>query len=160
MHIYTLRVDDLDNLFYKIYYLNIFYIMIILFRDSSVNYWLNNSVVDCGNVDATNSNPEIVFPPDDYEIEKKCSDIKENNTSNYNIRPSNGYKKKYNNTNNNKKFEPVYYINDNTSNNSIKDVYIRPVNGYKKKYNNTTNNKKKYNNTTNNKKFESVYYHE
>jgi hypothetical protein len=55
--------------------------MIVLFRDSSINYWLNSSVVDCGNIDAPNSNLEIVFPPDyemmakqikeDDEIEKK-----------------------------------------------------------------------------------------
>ena len=134
--------------------------MIILFRDSSVNYWLNNSVVDCGNVDAPNSNLEIVFSPDD-DYEMIAKHIKENsNTSNYNRRPSNGYKKKYNNTSNvsnnsiegangyrinNKKFEPVYYKKkyNNTSNNSIKDA-----NGYR------------INTKTNNKKFEPVYYHE
>lgn len=146
--------------------------MIVLFRDSSVNYWLNNSVVDCGNVDAPNSNLEIVFPHDnDYKMiakqiqendenEKKNSDI-----SNYNRPPSKGYKKKYNNTTNvtnnsiedakgyrinNKKFEPVYYKKkyNNTSNNSIKDAYIHPQEGYRK------------NTKTNNKKFEPVYYHE
>lgn len=87
--------------------------MIVLFRDSSVNYWLDNSVVDCGNIDSPNSNPEIVFPPDDDyemiakkikeldEIEKKISDKKEN----YSLfqcvherRPIRGYKKKYNNS--------------------------------------------------------------
>ena len=73
--------------------------MIVLFRDSSVNYWLNNSVVDCGNVDAPNSNPEIVFPhDDDYEmIAKQIKENDENEKKIYNIRPSKGYKKKYNN---------------------------------------------------------------
>lgn len=134
--------------------------MIVLFRDSSVNYWLNNSVVDCGNVDAPNSNLEIVFPPDDdYEMITKH--IKENSdTSNYNIRHSKGYKKKYNNT-------------TNVSNNSIEDVEGYRINTkkfepvyYKKKYNNTSNYNRRpqegyrINTKTNNKKFEPVYYHE
>jgi len=106
--------------------------MIVLFRDSSINYWLDNSVVDCGNIDALNSNPEIVFPnDDDYEtIAKQIKKLDENDTLNYSLfrdvpesRPIRGYKKnnrintktnnkKYNRTNtktNNKKFEPVYY---------------------------------------------------
>ena len=108
--------------------------MIVLFRDSSVNYWLNNSVVDCGNVDAPNSNLEIVFPPEyDYEmIAKQIKENDENEKKISNIRPSKGYKKKYN----------------NTTNNNIKDAYIRPSNGYR------------INTKTNNKKFEPVYYHE
>jgi hypothetical protein len=141
--------------------------MIVLFKDSSVNYWLDNSVVNCGNVDAPNSNPEIVFPPDyDYdikeldEIEKKISDKKKyNNTTNVlnnSIEdaclkgdPQEGYR--INTKTNNKKFKPVYYINDNdnTSNYSIKDARLT-TEGYKKKYNNKTNNKK----------FKPVYYHE
>ena len=86
--------------------------MIVLFRDSSVNYWLNNSVVDCGNVDAPNSNLEIVFPPDD-DYEMIAKQIKENEKKIYNRRPSKGYKKKYNNT-------------SNVSNNSIEGA-----NGYR-----------------------------
>ena len=114
--------------------------MIVLFRDSSVNYWLNNSVVDCGNVDAQNSNLEIVFPPDDdYEmIAKQIKENDENEKKIYNTHPSKSYKKKYNNT-----------INE--SNNSIKiahelDAYIRPQEGYS------------INTKTNNKKFKPVYY--
>ena len=91
--------------------------MIVLFKDSSVNYWLDNSVVNCGNVDAPNSNPEIVFPPDyDYEmiakqikeldeIEKKISDKKKYNNTNNSIEE--GYR--INTKTNNKKFKPVYY---------------------------------------------------
>ena len=133
--------------------------MIVLFKDSSVNYWLDNSVVNCGNVDAPNSNPEIVFPPDyDYEmiakqikeldeIEKKISDKKKYNNTNNSIEE--GYR--INTKTNNKKFKPVYYINDNdnTTNYSIKDVHLT-TEGYKKKYNTKTNNKK----------FKPVYYHE
>ena len=37
--------------------------MIILFRDNSVNYWLHNSIVDCGNVESTN-NLDIEFTED------------------------------------------------------------------------------------------------
>ena len=133
--------------------------MIVLFRDSSVNYWLNNSVVDCGNVDAPNSNLEIVFPPDD-DYEMIAKQIKENEKKIYNRRPSNGYKKKYNNT-------------SNVSNNSIEDAKGYRINTkkfepvyYKKKYNNTSNysikdaNVYRINTKTNNKKFEPVYYHE
>jgi hypothetical protein len=139
--------------------------MIVLFRDSSVNYWLNNSVVDCGNVDVPNSNLEIVFPPEYDENEKKIS----------NIRTSKGYKKKYNNTTKNVHEMIAKHIKENDENE--KKIYnIRSSNGYKKKYNNTTNNSIKIaheldayihpskgyriNTKTNNKKFEPVYYHE
>ena len=151
--------------------------MIVLFRDSSVNYWLNNSVVDCGNVDAPNSNLEIVFPPE-YDYEMLAKHIKENNENEKkisNIRPSKGYKKKYNNTTNNVHEMIAKHIKENDENE--KKIYnIRSSNGYKKKYNNTTNNSIKIaheldayihpskgyriNTKTNNKKFEPVYYHE
>jgi hypothetical protein len=38
--------------------------MIILFRDNSVNYWLNNSIVDCGKTESTNNNLDIEFTED------------------------------------------------------------------------------------------------
>ena len=38
--------------------------MIVLFRDSSVNYWLNSSIVDCGNAETPNNNLDIEFPED------------------------------------------------------------------------------------------------
>ena len=38
--------------------------MIVLFRDSSINYWLNNSIVDCGNAETPNNNLDIEFPED------------------------------------------------------------------------------------------------
>ena len=133
--------------------------MIVLFRDSSVNYWLNNSVVDCGNVDAPNSNLEIVFPPEyDYEmLAKHIKENDENEKKNYNIHSSKGYKKKYNNTTNNSiKDSKGYSIEDAvlwTKSKPYKiahelDAYIRPSKGYR------------INTKTNNKKFEPVYYHE
>ncbi len=38
--------------------------MILLFRDNSVNYWLNNTVVDCGKADTPNNNLDIEIPDD------------------------------------------------------------------------------------------------
>lgn len=38
--------------------------MILLFRDNSVNYWLNNTVVDCGKTDTPNNNLDIEIPDD------------------------------------------------------------------------------------------------
>ena len=38
--------------------------MIVLFRDNSINYWLNNSVVDCGNAETPNNYLDIEFPAD------------------------------------------------------------------------------------------------
>jgi hypothetical protein len=139
--------------------------MIVLFRDSSVNYWLNNSVVDCGNVDAPNSNLEIVFPPE-YDYEMIAKQIKKIS----NIRPSKGYKKKYNNTTKNVHEMIAKHVKENDENEK-KNYNIHSSKGYKKKYNNTTNNNIKdayirpsngyrINTKTNNKKFEPVYYHE
>ena len=62
--------------------------MIVLFRDSGVNYWLNNSVVDCGK-DVQVSNLKIEFPEDDYGTIAKLikeNEIKEKNHKKYNKR--------------------------------------------------------------------------
>ena len=128
--------------------------MIVLFRDSSINYWLDNSVVDCGNVDTPNTNLEIVFPPDyDYEMiakQIKENEIKENNSIKYAIHeldaclkynPNKGYKK-YNKT-----------INNNVSFNKTKNNNV----SFNKTINNNVSFNKTKNNKNNNKKSEVVY---
>ena len=114
--------------------------MIVLFRDSSVNYWLNSSIVDCGNAETPNNNLDIEFPediPSDdlaelaelVESEPK-TDIKNNKKLNKNH--------KHNNDNiiNESKYQNDYIgrnkkiINGNPGK---KDSYNKSI-GYKYKY--------------------------
>ena len=95
--------------------------MIVLFRDSGINYWLNNSVVDCGK-DVPISNLKIEFPEDDYETIVKL--IKEDEIKENEIKKNNTLKnKKIYNKNYNKKIYNKNYNKTNTKTNDIKSVY-------------------------------------
>jgi hypothetical protein len=109
--------------------------MILLFRDSSVNFWLNNTIVDCGIAESQNNILDIELPED-----ISSDEIEENNVTNIEI---------INNKKLNKKLEhnqdPIYneskhkkiYIGRNTKvtngNSGEKDSRCKH-DGYKYKY--------------------------
>lgn len=69
--------------------------MILLFRDSSVNYWLNNTVVDCGNTNQSNQSNQSKLSQssneNDLEIDFLMleNNIEENNLKKNNLKKNN-----------------------------------------------------------------------
>ena len=140
--------------------------MILLFRDNSVNYWLNNTVVDCGKADTPNNNLDIELPED------ISSDDLEN-TLDLEFNPSINFDKKLNkklkhnndieyNESNHKKV----YFGRNTKivdgNPRKKDSRCK-FNGYKYKYKDTNIRINDIQKTTKHKcvsKYSNTYYHE
>ncbi len=49
--------------------------MILLFRDSSVNFWLNNTIVDCGIAETQNNILDIELPEDISSDENETNNI-------------------------------------------------------------------------------------
>ena len=109
----------------------------MLFRDNSVNYWLNNTIVDCGKADTPNNNLDIEIPEDissdeienTLEIEFKSEVI---NNKKLNKKLEHNHDHEYNES----KYKKVYIRRNTTITNGdsgYKDSRSKS-NGYKYKY--------------------------
>jgi hypothetical protein len=115
--------------------------MIVLFRDSSINYWLNNSVVDCGNAETPNNYLDIEFP-EDISSDDLYDLIELEHKTNFINNKKLNKKHKHNNdiTNNESKYQKVYIgrnekiINGNPGK---KDSNNKSI-GHKYKYKNSS----------------------
>ena len=124
--------------------------MIILFRDTSTNYWLNDTTVDCGKNDTIN-NEEIkkLDVTQDFSLENLKYAFNEENKNDTKQFQKNYKQKNYNyKSRNNNNYVKKYYThtyNKNINNNSIKNNNTNS-NGKNNNTNNTNNN-------TNNKRY-------
>lgn len=106
--------------------------MILLFRDNSVNYWLNNTVVDCGKADTPQEYLDIELP-EDISLDEIEPEITNNKKLNFKVKHMNDP------IINESNYEKIYFGRNTkaTNGNPRKKDSRSKFNGYKHKYKNT-----------------------
>ncbi len=109
--------------------------MILLFRDSSVNFWLNNTIVDCGIAETQNNILDIELPEDissDENETNNITDIEITNDKKLNKKLEHNQDNMFNES----KHKKVYFGRNTkvTNGNSRKKDSGCDIDGYKYKY--------------------------
>ena len=115
--------------------------MILLFKNNSSNYWLSNSIVDCGQIETTDNNLSIEFSDiaqTDNDLSIEFSDIAQTDNdlfTEHDKKLNNKHKHNNDNKINDTKYEKVFirrndkFINGNTTKKNSEYKYM----GYKYK---------------------------